>query len=90
MIKSALKDAKKGVYKREKKVKKAEDDEKDDEGARSEAASLAHVAKLASLPRHRQAGIHTDTSWNADSGATAHMTPHKEWIRDMEPYRVPV
>ena len=90
VIKSVLKDAKKGVYKREKKAKKAEDDEKDDEDARSEAASLAHVVKLASPPCHQQAGTHTDTSWNADSGATAHMTPHKEWINDMEPCRVPV
>ena len=28
--------------------------------------------------------------WNADTGATSHMTPHKNWIRNYRPYRVPV
>ena len=29
-------------------------------------------------------------SWNTDTGATSHMTPHKSWIRNYTPYRVPV
>ena len=28
--------------------------------------------------------------WNADTGAMSHMTPHKNWIRNYRPYRVPV
>ena len=28
--------------------------------------------------------------WNTDTGATSHMTPHKSWIRNYKPYRVPV
>ena len=26
--------------------------------------------------------------WNADTGATSHMTPHKNWIHNYRPYRV--
>ena len=32
----------------------------------------------------------TDTAWNIDTGATSHMTPHREWIRDFSPCRIPV
>lgn len=28
--------------------------------------------------------------WNTDTGATSHMTPHKSWIRNYTPYRVPI
>ena len=28
--------------------------------------------------------------WNTDTGATSHMTPHKAWIRNYVPYRVPI
>jgi hypothetical protein len=28
--------------------------------------------------------------WNTDTGATSTMTPHKIWIRNYKPYRVPV
>jgi len=28
--------------------------------------------------------------WNADTGATSHMTPHRNWIRNYTPYRVPI
>ena len=28
--------------------------------------------------------------WNTDTGATSTMTPHKSWIRNYKPYRVPV
>lgn len=30
------------------------------------------------------------THWNTDSGATSHMTPHREWLRNYTPYRVPI
>ena len=28
--------------------------------------------------------------WNADTGATSHMTPHRLWIRNYVPYKVPI
>ena len=31
-----------------------------------------------------------DTHWNPDTGATSHMTPHKGWIYNMMPHRVPI
>ena len=30
------------------------------------------------------------TKWNTDTGATSHMTPHKHWIRNYAPYKVPI
>ena len=29
-------------------------------------------------------------NWNTDTGATSHMTPHRHWIRNYTPYRVPI
>ena len=38
--------------------------------------------------------IHSTSSnvvnWNTDTGATSHMTPHRHWIRNYTPYRVPI
>src|SRR5437588_11967745 len=28
--------------------------------------------------------------WNADTGATSHMTPHRHWLRNYVPRRVPI
>ncbi|KAF8580764.1 hypothetical protein K439DRAFT_1266542, partial [Ramaria rubella] len=28
--------------------------------------------------------------WNPDSGATSHMTPHQEWIRNMKTCKIAV
>jgi len=35
------------------------------------------------------ASVNAD-SWIVDSGASCHMTPHREWFVDYEPYAVPV
>ncbi|KIO18262.1 hypothetical protein M407DRAFT_84155, partial [Tulasnella calospora MUT 4182] len=51
----------------------------------TERAMAAGVKKIASPPTLRTANSNADTYWNADSGATTHMTPHREWIRDMQP-----
>ena len=85
VIKSALENAKRNKPKR---AKKAEED--GDSDAEADTESIAQAAKLASPPCHQRIGECTDTLWNADLGATAHMTPHRKWIRDMEPCRVPV
>lgn len=67
----------------------AADDE--DESSEEEAVAMAQVAHMASPPRRRQSSIDSaDTTWNPDSGATSHMTPHREWIRDMVPCNVGV
>ena len=89
VVKSALENAKNTKPKKEKKAKKADDGD-DDTDEEAETPSMVQAAKLASPPRHRRVGACTDTTCTADLGATTHMTPHKEWIRDMEPCRVPV
>lgn len=35
-----------------------------------------------------QVDAHSD--WTVDTGATSHMTPHRHWLRDYKPYRVPI
>ena len=42
------------------------------------AASVRPVASLSTLP----------DSWNADTGATTHMTPHREWFKSYGPSSV--
>ncbi|KIJ61043.1 hypothetical protein HYDPIDRAFT_97381, partial [Hydnomerulius pinastri MD-312] len=34
--------------------------------------------------------IDADIDWNADTGATSHMTPHRHWIRNHAPKHVPI
>src|SRR4051812_32522015 len=34
--------------------------------------------------------LDADYAWNADTGATSHMTPHRHWIRNYQPFRVPI
>jgi hypothetical protein len=34
--------------------------------------------------------IDANFDWNADSGATSHMTPHSHWIRNYTPFRTPI
>jgi transposase InsO family protein len=31
-----------------------------------------------------------DRHWNTDTGATSHMTPHRYWLQDYKPHRVPI
>lgn len=49
---------------------------------KSSLASLRSSTSSSTLP--------TDLNWNTDTGATSHMTPHRHWLRDYEPYRVPI
>ena len=40
---------------------------------------------------HRQtSSLITPGTWNPDTGATCHMTPHREWLTHYQPHRVPV
>ena len=34
--------------------------------------------------------IDANFDWNADSGATSHMTPHSHWIHNYTPFRTPI
>ena len=31
-----------------------------------------------------------DLVWNADSGATSHMTPHRHWLHNYTPHHIPI
>ena len=46
-------------------------------------ASASALSSSASQP-------HSDSSWNADTGASAHMTCHCHWMRNLKPYRVQI
>lgn len=52
----------------------------------SPAPATASVAST-SLPSPITLNAHY---WNADTGATAHMTPHRHWLRNYRPHRVPI
>ena len=67
----------------------------------SESAKKADVEKAAAVTKFAgQASaiakheVNSTSSnifhWNADTGAMSHMTPHKNWIHNYRPYRVPV
>jgi hypothetical protein len=34
--------------------------------------------------------LDADADWNADTGATSHMTPHRHWLRNYAPRHVPI
>ena len=46
------------------------------------------MAGLTSLNTTTTSKTHND--WNADTGATSHMTPHRHWLIDYKPYEVPI
>jgi len=47
-----------------------------------EFASNASLSDSPSEPK--------SNDWNTDSGATAHMTPHKAWFKSYSPLQVPI
>ena len=34
--------------------------------------------------------LDAEVDWNADSGATSHMTPHRHWFNQYTPYKTPI
>lgn len=58
--------------------------------APEERVMMAQVAHIASAPRRRSPRTLANSSWNPDSGATSHMTPHRNWIRNLTAVRVAV
>jgi hypothetical protein len=51
-----------------------------------ESAGNASSNHMSSFPLQ----IDANFDWNADSGATSHMTPHSHWIRNYTPFRTPI
>ena len=51
-----------------------------------EAAANASSCHVSSPPLQLDANF----DWNADSGATSHMTPHSHWFRNYTPFRTPI
>ena len=60
--------------------------------AEGEKAAVTEFAGQASAVAEHEVNSTSSNvfHWNADTGATSHMTPHKNWIRNYRPYRVPV
>ncbi len=56
------------------------------------AAAITEFAGQASAVDEFEANVTSSNifHWNTDTGATSHMTPHKIWIRNYTPYRVPI
>src|SRR6266404_6601764 len=54
----------------------------------SEASHSASSASPAALSSALEVESHL--SWNADTGATAHMTFNRHWMRNLKPHRVPI
>jgi hypothetical protein len=43
-------------------------------------------------PSHIHSPLQLDAhfDWNADTGATSHMTPHRHWLHNYQPLRIPI
>jgi transposase InsO family protein len=52
----------------------------------AESAGNASDNHISSFPLQ----IDANFDWNADSGATSHMTPHAHWMRNYTPFRTPI
>ena len=53
-------------------------------------APASPTAQLDSLVSPTAFSAVSDLEWIADSGATSHMTPHRFWIKNYVPYRIPI
>jgi hypothetical protein len=50
-----------------------------------QSASIASASDLSSITQSQ-----SHSSWNADTGASAHMTFNRHWMRHMTPHRIPI
>ena len=55
-----------------------------------EATEFAGQASVRLSSHSTPAELATHLLWNADTGATSHMTPHKHWLHNYSPLRIPV
>ncbi len=56
----------------------------------SDHVESAGNASISSFSSSSSSSPYTVTDWNTDTGATAHMTPHRHWFVSYTPFRVPV
>ena len=75
---------------------KKEKDNSGSEGAKKaeeeKAEAVTEFAGKASAVSEHEANSTSSNvfDWNTDTGATSNMTPHRNWIRNYTPYRVPI
>ena len=57
-----------------------------------EAEAAGSASTIASLYSHLSAHVVSNASylWCTDSGASAHMTPHCHWFKELKPHKVPI
>ena len=56
----------------------------------SAQTEFAGKASLTPSPSSSSPQTASNHLWTADTGATSHMTPHKHWLRNYTPLRIPV
>jgi hypothetical protein len=49
-----------------------------------------HASALSSSESAKQPAIKASTNWNADTGASSHMTPHRHWFCSYSPHVIPI
>ena len=54
------------------------------------ASSVTEFAGNASLCSFHTSSPSLTHLWNADTGATSHMTPHRHWLKNYSPFHVPI
>ena len=91
----AQKEARKPRSERKERANKAADNASTS-AASSSTSNATEFAGSASLRPPRAEDplsplqLDADVHWNADTGATSHMTPHRHWLRNYKPLRVPI
>ncbi|EGO28208.1 hypothetical protein SERLADRAFT_346449, partial [Serpula lacrymans var. lacrymans S7.9] len=56
----------------------------------TESAGNASLRSIHPSDPHCPLQLDADIDWNADTGATSHMTPHRHWVHHYTPYHVPI
>jgi len=52
--------------------------------------TVKEYAGKASFKTTTPSQLSTNDDWTADTGATSHMTPHKHWLKNYQPFCVPI
>ncbi|KAL7280846.1 LOW QUALITY PROTEIN: hypothetical protein ACG7TL_005790 [Trametes sanguinea] len=85
-----------GKGKRKETASEASKDAKDASDTAQESAGAATVsagcasALLSTSDRASWLSSPAATNWNTDTGASAHMTPHRHWFRSYSPHVIPI
>ncbi|KAH6897565.1 hypothetical protein BKA70DRAFT_1438154 [Coprinopsis sp. MPI-PUGE-AT-0042] len=67
-----------------------EDSDSDNKLDANQQALMAGVANITNKPQLCTRNMTADNSWNTDLGATSHMTPHLNWMRNMKKCKIPI